>query len=105
MKVPIGQLRIGSWQHVLSEEQIDRIKVVSEIFQDVILWSLDQWIDGFMRDGNPESEIRGWEHMALKWVDGKGHQLPTLSEKKDLLTTILQEHMVDNPIIVRKVEE
>jgi len=101
MKVPIGQLRIGELQNVLSDEQVARIEEVFKLFEGVIQWNMTQWIDGFMRDSDSESEIRHWENIALKWIDKNGHKLQSTSAKKNLLSSILQENMKDNPIIVK----
>jgi len=52
-------LHRGPLQHDrLSPDQLRRIGRLRDVLVDAYPMTLDGWIDGFMRDSNPESEIR-----------------------------------------------
>lgn len=48
----------------LSEELIERIKAFKQVLVDVEKIPLEQTIDNFLQDTNPEREIRIWEKIA-----------------------------------------
>jgi len=48
----------------LSPELEERIRRIEPVFAEVYPKSHSEWMDGFQRDLDPESEIRLWEAMA-----------------------------------------
>ena len=59
------ELRRGPRQHEgLSNEQIQRVARLQTVLSDAYPMTLDGWIDGFLRDSNPESEIQILEAVA-----------------------------------------
>jgi hypothetical protein len=43
---------------------VERVRKLEESFAEVYPATHEEWLDGFMRDENPEHEIAIWEHMA-----------------------------------------
>jgi hypothetical protein len=67
MKEPVrlSDLHKGPIRHpVLSDEFIERIKTLKAMLGDVDPTTLEQTIDNFKRDANPESELLIWERIA-----------------------------------------
>jgi hypothetical protein len=63
-----GWLKHGS----LSEDQIQRVARLHEVLAEAYPMTMEGWIDGFLRDTNPESEIRIIEACAVTY-----HRLTT----------------------------
>ena len=64
-RVRLDQLKPGPIRHpALSPLLIARIKSVRSTLDEVFFQSLEQWLDGFQRDADPESEIAWWERLA-----------------------------------------
>jgi hypothetical protein len=59
----------GSIRHAhLAPGLVERIRAFAPILADVFPRSLDAYIDGFLRDGNPEREVEIFEHIAAAYV-------------------------------------
>jgi hypothetical protein len=54
-------------QHQLSPEQVGRIRAFKEILSDNDPTTLEQAVDNFSRDRDPDAEIAIWEHIAEVW--------------------------------------
>lgn len=50
--------------YYFSPETMQMIDEIRMTFQDVYPISIEEWVDGFDRDVNPEKEIAIWLHMA-----------------------------------------
>jgi hypothetical protein len=48
----------------LPEPMLRRIRAAHAAVADVLPLTLDEWIDGFKRDENPERELEIWERMG-----------------------------------------
>jgi hypothetical protein len=61
----IEDLVLGPIVHEsLSEKQLENIKFIQEIFNEVCPISLEETITNFKRDQNPDNEINVWLNMA-----------------------------------------
>jgi len=49
----------------LSQETLNRIKVIYDEFSPYLSTNLEQFELGFMRDDNPENEVEIWENILL----------------------------------------
>lgn len=68
----------------LSSDQLGRLKAIRKILVEVDHFSMDQWIDNFQREANPDSELTVWEGIALTHYNYcEGHEL-TLDQKKEV---------------------
>jgi hypothetical protein len=66
-------IRRGEVKHEsLSDDQIQRVKRLQEVLIEAYPMSIDGWVDGFLRDANPESEIQIIEACAFVY-----HRLAT----------------------------
>lgn len=62
--IPIEDLHFQKKTTTLPPELIDRITLIHHVFRDYLSATLDETIENFKYDTDPESEIRVWEHMA-----------------------------------------
>lgn len=98
----ISNLKRNDIQHKeLSEELIERIKAYKEILADVEPSSLEQALDDFKRDRNPENEVRVWEKIALTYKHYcEVHPKNSSNDRKRAYAKALQDSIVSNPLIV-----
>jgi hypothetical protein len=54
-------------RHQLTPEQIERIRAFKEVLGDHDPSTLEQALDNFSRDHDPDAEIAIWEHVAEVW--------------------------------------
>lgn len=62
----------------LSDDQIQRVTRLREVLTEAYPMSMDGWIDGFLRDAHPESEIQIIEACAFVY-----HRLATTTNLSD----------------------
>jgi hypothetical protein len=76
-KVRLADLQRGPLQHAtLSYDLIKRIRAYKEILGDADPASIDETIDDFCRDRNPEKEIEIWDRIAHVFKNfTEGHQI------------------------------
>ncbi|WP_271499863.1 toll/interleukin-1 receptor domain-containing protein [Bradyrhizobium sp. CCBAU 11357] len=53
----------------LSTELTSRIRLIRAALLDVYPMSMNEWIDGFRRDTNPETEVAVWERIASVYLE------------------------------------
>jgi len=89
--VNAADLRPGPIQHEgLSEDQIQRAKAVFAALQPYMPRSFEQLELNFLRDAEPESEIRVWENIAYAFLRYKQKHGPLVdAEEASLFKTIL----------------
>jgi hypothetical protein len=88
--VPIADLKLGPIQHEnLSEDLLARIRILHNVLSDVLMVSLEQTIENFRRDTDPESEIRTWEAIADAYLTVRQEMNLSLEQRKALLSAIL----------------
>jgi hypothetical protein len=62
--VPVDDLKFQKRTEELPADLIDRITLIHHAFRDYLSVTLEETIDNFKYDAQPENEIRVWEHMA-----------------------------------------
>lgn len=62
--IPIDDLHFVRRTDTLPAELVDRITLIHHVFRNFLHATLDETIDNFKHDKNPEEEVRIWEHMA-----------------------------------------
>jgi hypothetical protein len=78
-------LRRGWLKHEsLAPEQLQRIGRLRDVLIDAYPMTLDGWVDGFMRDANPESEIQIVEACAAVYQQLTARTRLSVAEKKRL---------------------
>lgn len=56
------------YNSTLNEDQKMRVGLLMKILKGIYPWDFEKWIDSFMRDFNPESEIKIWEAIARAYI-------------------------------------
>jgi hypothetical protein len=109
--VPIADLKLGPIQHgKLSEDLLARIRILHNVLSDVLKVSLEETIDNFRRDTDPESEIRTGEAIADAYLTVREERDLSLEQRKALLSAILGAALgIDRPqdiaLIISEVPE
>lgn len=89
----------------LPKSQILRLKLVFEIFKDVLNISYSQFFSNFQRDLHPENEITVWERIAvayLQLLEGKKY---STKEKKELLGILLNISMQPKESLIEMIKK
>jgi len=101
--VKISELEPGPIRHEqLTGEQLVRIRKIHEMFQEVNGISLDETIENFKRDVNPEKEIEIWEKIAEAYTGYCSGRTLTLEKKKIVYEILLlrslapEEYVLEN---------
>ncbi len=82
----------------LTEDQINKIKKIQSIFEEVYPVSLEETITNFKRDLHPDGEIDVWLQMAdayEKYISSKKNKLD-LNTKKEVFKLILSRSMMSS---------
>ena len=88
----------------LTEEQMERIKALQKTFAEVDGQTVDEWVDSFKRDLNPNSELAIWERMAKAYQSYcEAHDL-SLDAKKDAYKVLLLRSMASPEEVLERVE-
>jgi hypothetical protein len=75
----------GPVQHdALSPEQLRRIGRLRDVLAEAYPMTLDGWVDGFLRDANPENEIRIIEACAVVYQNLVSEAVLSADERKGL---------------------
>lgn len=69
---------------------IVRIRALKAILDEVYPKSLDDWVQGFELDGNPERELLSWECMALTYRNFTDGRALSREAKEEALQITLQ---------------
>lgn len=84
------RLKSGRIRHKeLLEDQIQRIREIFLILFEVYPLSYNEWIDGFRRDRNPESEIRIWQYTARFFAEYCADHDFSPAERQEVFTIII----------------
>ncbi|HEX8199045.1 MAG TPA: hypothetical protein VF590_01055 [Isosphaeraceae bacterium] len=83
------QLHRGPIQHeALSPDQLQRIVRLRDVLAEAYPMTLDGWIDGFLRDTNPEAEIQIIEACAVAYQRLASQASLSADEKKRLYSVL-----------------
>lgn len=78
----------------LTPKQIEKITKIHTIFAEVDENSLEQTINDFKRDINPDNEIEIWMQMANAYKGYLSQNTKNLDEKKEVFKLILSRSMM-----------
>lgn len=87
----------------LSDEQMARIRALQEVFVELDGQTVQQWVDSFKRDVDPDRELQIWERMAKAYrayCDGK--QL-SVAAKNDVYGVVLLRSMASEKEVLERV--
>ncbi len=88
----------------LNDEQMARIRALQAIFVEVDGQTVEQWVDNFKRDADPDRELRVWEQMAKAYrgyCDGR--QLSAVA-KQDVFRVVLLRSMSSEQDVLESVK-
>ena len=88
----------------LTDEQIERIKALQQIFFEVDGQTIDQWFDSFKRDLNPDRELEIWERMAKAYTAYCHSRELSLDEKKEAYKIVLLRSMASPEDVLARIE-
>jgi hypothetical protein len=88
----------------LSDEQMTRIRTLRATFVEVDGLTVEQWVDNFKRDMDPDRELRIWERIAKAYrtyCDGKKL---SLKAKKEVYRVVLLRSMSSERDVLEKIK-
>ena len=88
-RIDPAKLKRGPIRHEeLPLSLIARINYIRSTLHEVHPMSMDEWLDGFRRDANPESEVLWWERLT-RWYRGYSDTKDLSFEQKKALFSVL----------------
>lgn len=91
--VPISAIQSGPIRHKkLPKLLIERIKQFKTILSEVETTPLDETLNGFKRDMQPEREVQIWEVIAKIYKENTNETM-SLAEKKEIFKNLLLSTM------------
>jgi hypothetical protein len=88
----------------LTEEQMARIRAVRATFVDVDGQTLEQWVDNFKRDADPDKELQIFERMAKAYSAFCSGRKLALSAKQDVYRVVLLRSMASEQDVLERLE-
>lgn len=88
----------------LTDKQMARIRALQATFLEVDGQTVEQWVDNFKRDANPDKELQIWEHMSKAfraYCDGKKL---SPEAKKDVFSVVLLRSMSPEQEVLEHVK-
>ena len=101
----LSDIQFGPIRHpVLPGDFIERIKAFKKILGDVDSVPIEQTIDNFKRDADPESELVIWERIASTFQLYLSHKPTTDSAiRKGIFAVLLGASMGINDVVVEEL--
>ena len=94
--VRLADLQPGPIRHVKLDADLEaRIRNFEPIFAEVYPKSHEEWLDGVMRDLNPEPEIAIWEAMAAAYQTFTEKHTLTVDARKEAFGLLLMRSAAD----------
>ncbi|MDB6063963.1 MAG: hypothetical protein JWR26_171 [Pedosphaera sp.] len=89
-------IQLGPIRHQsLPETLIARIRQIEPILAEVYPRSHEQWLEGFMRDVDPEPEVANWEAIASAYGRFTQNRALSLEAKRETLMLLIMRSVVD----------
>lgn len=79
----------------LPEPLVARIRNFEPVFAEVYSRTHQEWLDGFQRDINPESEVAVWEAMAVAYQNFTRERALSLEAKSEAFGLLLVRSAAD----------
>jgi hypothetical protein len=101
----ISELEPGPIRHEqLTAEQLTRIQKIHETFREVNDASLEETIENFKRDVNPETEIVVWEQIAEAYTKYTSSHKLALEEKKAVYEILLLRSLAPEEMVLENLK-
>jgi hypothetical protein len=88
----------------LQEDQLLRIKTLQQTFAEVDQSPLDEWIDNFKRNADPNREIMIWERIAEAYTRYCSQHPLTVEAKKEVHSILLTRSMVSEEEAIKQIK-
>ena len=99
--MPIGGLRLAAvGTSTLDDDDREALRVIADVFRDVLSDPIEKWETDFSRDANPKNEIRVWQRMAASFRRRTALGILSLEQKKELFGEVLLEANERTPVKV-----
>jgi hypothetical protein len=86
----------------LSDEQMARIRSLRATFAEVDGQTVEQWVDNFKRDADPDQELRVWERMGKAYrAYCDGRRLSTEAKKEVYRVVLLRSMASEQDVLER----
>jgi len=101
VRVNIKDIKQGDPKHhIFTQEILDDIEAIKEMFMEVRPLSTVEWLDGFSRDTHPEKEIALWLYMGKVYTRAIQDYSDDISYKNDIFKVVLMCTMEEDEYIV-----
>lgn len=91
-------------REALSDEQMAQIRTLQATFAEVDGQSVEQWVDNFKRDVDPDKELRVWERMANAYRAYCDGRKLSPEAKKDVYRVVLLRSMASEQDVLERVK-
>ena len=88
----------------LTPEQMERVRKLQSVFVEVDGQSVEQWVDGFKRDLNPDSELDIWETMAKAYTAYCSKRTLSPEAKKEVYKVVLLRSMASERDVLDRLQ-
>ena len=100
-----SKVKVGNFKHdKLSGNLNDDIAFVQATFKEVFPQSIEDWINGFRRDTNPENEVAVWKRMAQVFVESNRRQIFDTNQRKDIFSILVTCTVSDRDNVLHVVK-
>ncbi len=88
----------------LNEEQMARIRTLQATFVEVDGQTVEQWVDNFKRDADPDKELRVWERMSKAYRGYCVGRTLSADAKQDVYRVVLLRSMASEQDVLERVK-
>lgn len=88
----------------LSDSQMERVRTLQKVFVEVDGKSVDEWVDNFKRDLDPERELAIWEKMSSAYSAYCDDRDLSVEAKKEVYKVVLLRSMASEADVLQRLE-
>lgn len=88
----------------LSPEQMERIRKLQAVFVEVDGMSVEQWVDNFKRDLDPDRELEIWEVMAKAYTSFCSTRTLSSEAKREVYKVVLLRSMASEQEVLQRLD-
>ena len=88
----------------LTPAQMERVRKLQSVFVEVDGQSLEQWVDSFKRDSDPDRELDIWERMAKAYTAYCSKRTLSPEARKEVYEVVLLRSMAPEKDVLDRLE-
>ena len=88
----------------LTDSQMERVRALQKVFVEVDGQSVDQWVDNFKRDLNPDRELAIWEKMCSAYSAYCDDRDLNIDAKKEVYKVVLLRSMTSEADVLQRLK-